>query len=124
MHDCMEHNPKPKGYSRFLYNGKYTYAHRVVFSEVYGVSLDEMKHLEVRHSCDNPRCLNPSHLSLGTHSENMADKKTRGRAKGINSIVNLEESRRMREAGMTYQEIANRYGVSRQAIHDLHKKNT
>lgn len=33
----------------------------------------------VMHACDNPRCINPDHLRVGTHADNMADKMSRGR---------------------------------------------
>ena len=35
--------------------------------------------MAVLHSCDNPRCCNPRHLRIGTHQENMDDKRARNR---------------------------------------------
>lgn len=45
--------------------------HRVKFCDFHGISIDEIAGLEIRHTCDNPRCINPLHLVTGTHADNM-----------------------------------------------------
>lgn len=52
-------------------------AHRVSYAYHNGV--DPAGHL-VRHTCDNPICINPDHLVLGSHIENMGDMVSRGRS--------------------------------------------
>lgn len=45
--------------------------------------------LHVLHKCDRPGCVNPDHLFLGTHQDNMADLRTKGRAYGAKGIANF-----------------------------------
>ena len=53
-------------------------AHRISFAISQGIDLEDIVG-EVRHSCDNPPCVNPNHLLEGTHADNMRDKVIRGR---------------------------------------------
>lgn len=65
-----------KGDGAFSINGKTFSAHRISYMLFKG----EIEHkLHVLHSCDNPMCVNPDHLSLGTNKDNMQDMVRKGR---------------------------------------------
>jgi len=64
------------GYGNFGVDKKHHLAHRVSYELANGPIPDGMW---VLHRCDNPPCVNPDHLFLGTRSDNMKDAHQKGR---------------------------------------------
>lgn len=77
------------------------------------------QHLCVLHKCDNPRCVRPDHLFLGTRAENTADMHAKGRFGG-NKIKftqeQLQEIRLLHRKGASQMSLANDFGVSQSTI--------
>ncbi|KKL16934.1 hypothetical protein LCGC14_2490630, partial [marine sediment metagenome] len=69
-------NHDRSGYGRFCFMGTNHAAHRVARKIATGESLAE---LHVMHTCDNPPCVNPSHLVVGTNADNLHDMAIKGR---------------------------------------------
>lgn len=64
------------GYGIFSYNRKNLAAHRIAYALSHGGVTPA--DLIVRHRCDNPPCVNPAHLELGTIADNLRDWRERG----------------------------------------------
>jgi hypothetical protein len=112
----------PRGYGKIGSGGKYgkcLLATHVSWFLHTGASPD----IFVLHTCDNPKCVNPNHLFLGTHQDNMTDQKTKRRhqfgEKHPWAKLNSEQVRDIRKRRLMGEElksIAKDYGVTFQAI--------
>lgn len=111
------------GYGHFKLNGRCKAAHRVAWWLRYGTWPELL-----RHTCDNPACVNPDHLVVGTHASNVADRVAKGRsAKGIvNGRAKLTDAivRTIRQSNETTAELARRYKVDFKSVDRARKKQT
>ena len=116
-------------YGRMKIDGAIESAHRISYMLEHGRIADG---LWVLHKCDNPPCVNPSHLFLGNRSDNMKDAYKKGRAfephkhgyvsYGENvSTAKLTnaQAEMIRESDLRISELARAFSVSRKAIRNV-----
>lgn len=101
-------------------------AHRYSFALHNGFLDNEMV---VRHDCDNPPCVNPAHLRLGTVWENNRDKMLRGRGGYIPRPQKLDAEtveiiRRLSDEGVIYKVLADTFQVSTTTISQIVNRQT
>lgn len=117
------------GYGQLRVSGRMVLAHRLAYQLGVGPIPDGM---HVLHQCDNPCCINPAHLSLGTRSQNMKECSERGRARIPKPVklgeengaaklheVDVRSIRRLLDSAWTQRAIAERFGVSQQTIANI-----
>ena len=112
-----------KGYGRLWAQRKLWQAHRFSYFITHGPIPDG---LFVCHRCDNPRCVRPSHLFLGTCLDNSQDMSKKGRAAWGEKCshsklrqIDVENIRNLHAEGISVAQIAQRYGMSRQQIYNI-----
>lgn len=107
-----------RGYGVIIVKQRRVRAHRFSYEAFKGSIPPGMC---VCHACDNPPCVNPDHLFLGTNADNVADRCRKGRSvtrrgsQRPDAKVNeadVTEMRRLRKLGFRNIDIASHFGIS------------
>lgn len=108
------------GYGKASYNGKQITAHRLSFILNKGeIPLG----LFVLHKCDNPSCVNPDHLFLGTQSDNIKDMHNKKRGcKQPNIKITDEMLYKIKNSSLSQRELALLYNVHQSTISKLKQR--
>ncbi len=120
-HICTSHCVDTEGYVICMRNKKRRPIYRHIYRLYKGAP---RKGMVIRHTCDNRRCINPEHLILGTHQDNVKDRVKRGRsANGIRNgrakMVPKEVLKVYRDKKSSRKELAEKYGVDKQVIRKI-----
>lgn len=126
---------KGGGYGVFYLNGRLRGAHRASLFLYKNLPIDTP--LDAMHSCDNPACVNPDHLSYGTRTDNMRDAARKGRTVRVGSWAGslnprsklsakqLESLQRdLSQVGACTKALAEKYGISRTRVQQINKAKT
>lgn len=110
------------GYGHIGFKGKVLGAHRFSWQTYKGKI---PKGMDVLHTCDNPRCVNPDHFWLGTQTDNNLDRDRKGRHRALRGVNNPRsklndekafEIRWLAASGHKQRDLAKQYGVSQRTI--------
>lgn len=112
------------GYGQIGVNSRPVIASRVSWEIHHGLIPDD---LWVLHKCDNPPCVNPKHLFLGTHQDNMDDMDRKGRRRGCggrrHSKLTWDKIRAIRSSYIPHKvttiDLAKEHGVSTRSIKSI-----
>lgn len=117
----------PQGYGSFWANGRNLRAHRVAWELFHNTRVPDGGVL--CHHCDNPLCVNPHHLYVGTSKTNAQDREKRGRANRlvgessprarITEAVVVEIRARYEPRKVTLLQLADEFGISFQHVSEI-----
>jgi hypothetical protein len=105
------HNPKGYGVMRIGESARL--AHRISYEVEHGkipIGLNAL------HQCDNPGCVRPDHLFLGTLADNNADMDAKGRRRSMPSKLTMEAIQTIKASAATNRSLALRFSVSESTI--------
>ena len=111
-----------KGYGWFRVGDRMEKAHRVSYLLHHGPIPEGMS---VLHKCDNPACVRPDHIFLGTQQENIADMVRKGRvSRGPGSTLTDADVLAIRASGKSNTELARLYGQDQSTISRVRNRRT
>ena len=109
---CVSHSKSRKdGYPRIWHNGKTWRLNRFVYEQHHGKIPEGMV---VRHTCDNPACINLDHLTLGTQADNVQDMVDRGRT--AHKLTESDVRSILADTQHTQIELGEMFGVAHSQI--------
>lgn len=124
--DCLESTYKARsqsGYALIKYKRSTIGAHRISWM-VHNGHIPE--NICVLHKCDNPLCINPDHLFLGTYQDNTNDMIEKNRNNFTGAKVHNDEvvkkAIEMRSKGMTHKHIAEILGISMSSLNSFFRR--
>lgn len=109
------HSISVDGHGHLRVGNKSTSAHRHMFQLYHNVRL--ASDLVVRHRCNTPSCINPAHLCLGTHEDNVIDREKSGRTFCIVSpSLRIKIQEEYDSGQYTQRRLANKYNITQSQI--------
>jgi len=108
------------GYGKFSLYAKRVGSHR--FSYELATNQKIPSGMVVMHKCDNPSCVNPNHLTIGTFSDNAIDmvKKNRSRI----CFLTEKQVKAIKSSNLSVKDLSKSFEVSTSCIRDIKKKRT
>ena len=113
------------GYGRIYYRGKRRKVHRLIYELAHNADINS---LFVCHKCDNPGCVNPNHVFIGTAKDNTSDAVSKGRMGLLGSLNRsaklterevMEIKRIKKDTNESNWKIGKRFGVGKQIIANI-----
>jgi hypothetical protein len=115
-HEVTSHAANPHGYYKIRIGKKTHDIHRWLYQQETGIDL---KGLDVRHKCDNNKCINMQHLEHGTRKDNVNDMVERNRQYSIVTPDIVKEIIQLHKTGLTTIDIGNRFNINRTTVSSI-----
>ena len=118
---ASDRKPDRNGYCVMTKKKKTVLIHRLLYHVFFQESIDGKI---IRHTCDNPGCINPFHLKSGTHADNVQDRVGRKRSAigenhGRHKLTEVQVREIKHNIGVSGKEYARRFGVDKMVIYRI-----